>query len=136
MRPPKLAEQHRDKLAPTRKPFRCVHVGSPSVWAQVGLAIHPYPTPLDDPTLFLFWTIGVENQKWMVNFWLSPHASRKYPLRLTSLFNVATIIMRFQFDPGKDRQNIASRGLSLIFAEQLLWDEALVWLDRRFHYHE
>ena len=44
--------------------------------------------------------------------------------------------MRFQFDPGKNRLSIASRGLSLAFAEQLLWDEALVWLDRRFHYDE
>ena len=44
--------------------------------------------------------------------------------------------MRFEFDPGKDKLNIANHGLSLAFAEQLAWDEALVWIDRRFGYQE
>ena len=28
---------------------------------RMGLVIHPYPTPLDDPTLFLFWTTVVRD---------------------------------------------------------------------------
>ena len=44
--------------------------------------------------------------------------------------------MRFKFDADKDRLNIAHHGLSLAFAEQLVWDEALVWIDRRFRYDE
>lgn len=44
--------------------------------------------------------------------------------------------MRIEFDPVKDRQNTKSHGLSLAFAEQLVWDEALVWVDERFTYGE
>jgi uncharacterized protein len=36
----------------------------------------------------------------------------------------------------KDKLNRASHGLSLAFARQLAWDEALVWLDERFGYEE
>jgi uncharacterized protein len=42
----------------------------------------------------------------------------------------------FEFDPPKDKLNRASHGLSLAFAKQLAWDEALVWLDERFGYEE
>jgi uncharacterized protein len=42
----------------------------------------------------------------------------------------------FEFDPAKDKLNRDSHGLSLTFAKQLAWDEALVWLDERFGYEE
>ena len=44
--------------------------------------------------------------------------------------------MRLEFDPAKDKLNIAAHGLSLAFAEKLAWDEALVWVDERFDYDE
>ena len=44
--------------------------------------------------------------------------------------------MQFKFDHKKDKENIANHGLSLSFAERLVWDEALVWVDERFEYHE
>ena len=44
--------------------------------------------------------------------------------------------MLFEFDPAKDKLNRASHGLSLAFARQLAWDEALVWLDGRFGYED
>ena len=44
--------------------------------------------------------------------------------------------MRFEFDPAKDKLNRANHGLSLAFAKQLAWDEALVWIDERFGYEE
>ena len=44
--------------------------------------------------------------------------------------------MRIDFDPVKDKLNLASHGLSLSFAKKLAWDEALVWLDERFDYGE
>ena len=44
--------------------------------------------------------------------------------------------MRIDFDPDKDKLNLASHGLSLAFAAELAWDEALVWVDDRFEYDE
>ncbi len=44
--------------------------------------------------------------------------------------------MRFIFDPDKDKLNLAKHGLSLSFAEKLIWDEAYVWVDPRFSYDE
>ena len=44
--------------------------------------------------------------------------------------------MRFDFDPKKERLNMQRHGLSLSLAEELLWDEALVWVDGRFGYDE
>jgi uncharacterized protein len=44
--------------------------------------------------------------------------------------------VRFKFDPKKDKENMARHGLSLAFAEKLVWDEALVWADKRFEYDE
>lgn len=44
--------------------------------------------------------------------------------------------MRFDFDPAKDKLNLATHGLSLAFAAELAWDEALVWVDGRFEYDE
>ena len=44
--------------------------------------------------------------------------------------------MQLKFDPKKDKENIANHGLSLSFAEKLVWDEALVWVDERFEYDE
>lgn len=44
--------------------------------------------------------------------------------------------MRFEFEPVEDKLNLANHGLSLSFASKLAWDEALVWVDRRFEYEE
>ncbi len=44
--------------------------------------------------------------------------------------------MLIDFDPAKDRLNRAQHGLSLAFARQLIWDEALVWIDKRYEYDE
>lgn len=44
--------------------------------------------------------------------------------------------MRFIFDPDKDKLNLANHGLSLSFAERLVWDEAYVWVDPRYPYDE
>jgi uncharacterized DUF497 family protein len=44
--------------------------------------------------------------------------------------------VRFDFDPAKDKLNLAAHGLSLSLASKLAWDEALVWVDERFEYDE
>lgn len=44
--------------------------------------------------------------------------------------------MRIEFDPAKDRANRSNHGFSLSVAEELEWDEALVWVDDRFEYGE
>ena len=44
--------------------------------------------------------------------------------------------MRIDFDPAKDKLNLADHGLSLSLASELAWDEALVWIDERFEYDE
>lgn len=44
--------------------------------------------------------------------------------------------MLIEFDPAKDRLNSAQHGLSLEFAKSLIWDEALVWIDKRYEYDE
>jgi uncharacterized DUF497 family protein len=44
--------------------------------------------------------------------------------------------VRIDFDPAKDKLSLASHGLSLAFAAELAWDEALVWVDDRFEYDE
>ena len=44
--------------------------------------------------------------------------------------------MLIEFDPKKDASNLAKHGLSLVLAEQLDWDAALVWIDERFRYEE
>lgn len=44
--------------------------------------------------------------------------------------------MLIKFDPAKDKLNRARHGLSLALARELVWDEALVWVDRRFEYDE
>ena len=44
--------------------------------------------------------------------------------------------MRIDFDPVKDKLNLRDHGLSLSFARELVWDEALVWVDDRFEYDE
>lgn len=44
--------------------------------------------------------------------------------------------MRIDFDPAKDRFNRVHHGLPLSMARELAWDEALVWVDRRFQYDE
>lgn len=45
-------------------------------------------------------------------------------------------MIRFAFDPAKDRVNLANHGVSLSLAEHLDWDVALSWVDRRFGYEE
>jgi uncharacterized DUF497 family protein len=45
--------------------------------------------------------------------------------------------MRIEFDPDKDRINIAKHnGLSLADAERVSWDEAIHYPDNRFAYGE
>ena len=44
--------------------------------------------------------------------------------------------MRIEFDPTKDKLNLADHGLPLSFARELVWDEAFVWVDERYEYHE
>jgi len=44
--------------------------------------------------------------------------------------------MHFEFDPTKDKENLAKHGVSLALAEELDWDAALVWVDARFEYNE
>ena len=44
--------------------------------------------------------------------------------------------MRIEFDLAKDRQNFAKHGVSLAFAIELEWDDALVWVDERFLHGE
>ena len=44
--------------------------------------------------------------------------------------------MRFTFDPNKDKLNLVNHGLSLSFAEKLVWEEAYVWVDPRYPYDE
>jgi uncharacterized DUF497 family protein len=44
--------------------------------------------------------------------------------------------MRIEYDPGKDLTNEEKHGLSLGFARELEWDDALVWIDERFDYGE
>ena len=44
--------------------------------------------------------------------------------------------MRFEFDPTKDRANLAKHGISLVLAIELDWEAALVWIDDRFEYSE
>ena len=44
--------------------------------------------------------------------------------------------MRIEYDPAKNLLNQAKHGLSLVFAYELDWDAALVWVDDRFDYGE
>ncbi|MBL8377593.1 MAG: BrnT family toxin [Burkholderiales bacterium] len=44
--------------------------------------------------------------------------------------------MRIDFDPAKEKLNLAAHGLPLSFATKLVWNEALVWIDDRFEYDE
>lgn len=44
--------------------------------------------------------------------------------------------MRIDFDPTKDKLNVAGHGLSLSLARELAWEEALVWVDERYEYDE
>jgi uncharacterized DUF497 family protein len=44
--------------------------------------------------------------------------------------------VRIEFDAQKDSANRDKHGLSLKFAAELDWDEALVWIDQRKAYCE
>lgn len=44
--------------------------------------------------------------------------------------------MRIEFDPAKDKTNLAKQGVSLALAAELDWEAALVWVDERFEYGE
>ena len=44
--------------------------------------------------------------------------------------------MLIEFDAAKDGLNLAQHGLSLEFTKSLIWDEALVWIDKRYEYDE
>ena len=44
--------------------------------------------------------------------------------------------MKITFDPVKDRGNLIKHGVSLAQAQKVDWDNALVWVDRRWDYGE
>jgi uncharacterized DUF497 family protein len=44
--------------------------------------------------------------------------------------------MLIEFDPVKDKLNIAKHGVSLALAGKRDWDAALVWRDNRFEYED
>ena len=44
--------------------------------------------------------------------------------------------MRIEYDPVKDKENLAKHGVSLALAAELDWEAALVWVDARFEYNE
>ncbi len=44
--------------------------------------------------------------------------------------------MRIDFDPAKNQLNIVKHHISLAFAGDLEWDDALVWIDVRYAYPE
>ena len=44
--------------------------------------------------------------------------------------------MQLEFHPAKDAVNREKHGVSLAMASELDWEAALVWVDRRFEYHE
>ena len=44
--------------------------------------------------------------------------------------------MRIEFDAGKDKANQDKHGLSLVFANELDWENSLVWIDTRRDYGE
>jgi len=56
--------------------------------------------------------------------------------RLTSVFTVATVSVRIEFDSAKEAANQAKHGVSLALAGELDWNAALVWIDERFEYNE
>lgn len=53
-----------------------------------------------------------------------------------AFFGSYTKCVRFDFDPTKDKLNLASHGVSLAFASTPARDEALVWVEERFEYEE
>jgi uncharacterized protein len=44
--------------------------------------------------------------------------------------------MEYEYNPAKDELNKANHGLSLSIAKDMVWDEALAWVDDRFEYDE
>jgi len=44
--------------------------------------------------------------------------------------------VQIDFDPSKDRANLAKHGLSLALAVDLDWEDSLVWMDDRHQYGE
>jgi uncharacterized DUF497 family protein len=44
--------------------------------------------------------------------------------------------MEIEFDPVKDAANQLKHGVSLAFAKDLQWEDALAWLDERHDYGE
>jgi uncharacterized protein len=44
--------------------------------------------------------------------------------------------MQIDFDPKKDQLNVRRHGCSLADARLMNWDDAMSWIDDRFHYDE
>lgn len=44
--------------------------------------------------------------------------------------------MGIEFNPNKNMTNLGKHGLSLVMANELDWDAALVWVDDRLDYKE
>jgi hypothetical protein len=62
---------------------------------------------------------------------INPHFSQAFPT-LTWIIIVHTIIhVKTEFDPNKDRLNIAKHGISLVMADQLEWDLMMCSEDNR-----
>ena len=45
-------------------------------------------------------------------------------------------MVRIVYDPSKDAANLRKHGFSLALADELVWDEALIWEDVRRSYGE
>jgi uncharacterized DUF497 family protein len=44
--------------------------------------------------------------------------------------------MDIEFDPRKDAENVASRGISFTSVKEGDWNDAILWSDDRFCYYE
>jgi len=44
--------------------------------------------------------------------------------------------MKITFDPNKNSVNTEKHGVSLAKAEEVVWEEAIIWTDRRRDYQE
>lgn len=44
--------------------------------------------------------------------------------------------MVITFDPKKDKLNQRKHGISLSAAVDFDWDNAMIWIDQRYHYSE
>ena len=55
---------------------------------------------------------------------------------MRATLSVDTISRKIEFDPAKNRRNVAKHGMSLNDARQFEWGSAAVWMDLREDYGE